>query len=34
METAQAIYEALGFREMAPYRHNPVPGARFLEREL
>ena len=34
METAQALYEELGFRETEPYTHNPVPGARFLELEL
>jgi GNAT superfamily N-acetyltransferase len=34
METAQALYEELGFSETAPYRHNPVPGTRFLELEL
>ena len=34
MEAAQAIYRELGFREIAPYRANPVPGARFLEIEL
>jgi GNAT superfamily N-acetyltransferase len=34
METAQALYEELGFREIAPYRLNPVPGARFLELKL
>ena len=34
METAQALYEELGFRETAPYTHNPVPGTRFLELEL
>jgi len=34
METAQALYERLGFREIAPYRTNPVPGARFLELDL
>jgi ribosomal protein S18 acetylase RimI-like enzyme len=34
METAQALYVALGFREIRPYRPNPIPGARFLELEL
>ena len=34
MEAAQALYEELGFVEAAPYRHNPVPGTRFLELEL
>ncbi|HEY3962895.1 MAG TPA: GNAT family N-acetyltransferase [Gaiellaceae bacterium] len=34
METAQALYEELGFREIAPYTVNPVPGARFLELDL
>jgi len=34
METAQGLYERLGFREIAPYRTNPVAGARFLELEL
>lgn len=34
METAQALYERLGFREIPPYRLNPVPGARFLELDL
>jgi GNAT superfamily N-acetyltransferase len=34
METAQALYEELGFREIAPYTENPVPGARFLELDL
>ena len=31
MGAAQQLYESLGFRETAPYRHNPVPGATFLE---
>lgn len=31
MEQAQRMYERFGFRETAPYRDNPVPGARFLE---
>ncbi len=34
MDTAQSLYARLGFREIAPYRPNPVPGARFLELEL
>jgi putative acetyltransferase len=34
METAHALYAELGFAETAPYRANPVPGARFLELQL
>ena len=34
MGAAIAMYGALGFREIPAYRHNPVPGALFLEREL
>ena len=34
MDAAQSLYEQLGFREIAPYRPNPIPGARFLELEL
>jgi len=34
MGAAQALYESLGFVEIPPYRHNPVPGARFMELDL
>jgi putative acetyltransferase len=34
MDRAQGLYTALGFREIAAYRYNPEPGARFLELEL
>ena len=34
METAQALYERLGFREIRPYTTNPIAGARFLELDL
>jgi GNAT superfamily N-acetyltransferase len=34
MGAAIGLYQALGFRPIAPYRHNPVPGAMFLERQL
>jgi putative acetyltransferase len=34
MTRAIAMYRSLGFREISPYRPNPVPGAMFLELEL
>jgi putative acetyltransferase len=34
MQTGLALYRRLGFREIAPYTINPVPGAVFLELEL
>jgi GNAT superfamily N-acetyltransferase len=34
MAAAQQLYARLGFHDIAPYRFNPVPGARFMAREL
>ena len=34
MDGAQRLYASLGFRDIAPYRYNPEPGARFLELTL
>ena len=34
MATAQALYRELGFREVAAYRYNPVPGTLFMELAL
>jgi GNAT superfamily N-acetyltransferase len=31
MSAAQHLYERLGFREVAPYRFNPIPGTRYME---
>jgi putative acetyltransferase len=34
MVEAQKLYRDLGFFEIPAYRHNPVPGSRFLELTL
>jgi len=34
MASAQALYRTLGFREIGPYRFNPVAGASFMELDL
>ncbi len=34
METARALYQEAGFEEVAPYYHNPIPGAHYLMADL
>jgi ribosomal protein S18 acetylase RimI-like enzyme len=34
MTAALRLYRSLGFREIAPYCYNPLPGAVFLELDL
>jgi putative acetyltransferase len=34
MSAAQRLYEELGFRSIAPYCVNPIPGTRYLGRRL
>jgi GNAT superfamily N-acetyltransferase len=34
MGSAQRLYARLGFRDIPAYRFNPVPGARFMARDL
>jgi ribosomal protein S18 acetylase RimI-like enzyme len=34
MNEATTLYRALGFKETAPYRHNPIEGALYFALEL
>ena len=34
MESARELYEDLGFHEIPPYYHNPIPGAHYLKADL
>jgi putative acetyltransferase len=34
MEAARTLYEDLGFQEVPPYYHNPIPGAHYLKADL
>ena len=34
MEAARALYDGLGFEEIPPYYHNPIPGAHYLKADL
>ncbi|MCB2018691.1 MAG: GNAT family N-acetyltransferase [Hydrogenophaga sp.] len=34
MEAARALYQDAGFVEVAPYYHNPLPGAHYLMADL
>ena len=34
MEEARALYVSLGFKEIKPYRYNPIEGSQFMELSL
>lgn len=34
LQAARALYVSMGFREIPPYRHNPVPGALYFALDL
>lgn len=31
MQTAQKLYESIGFKDIPPYTINPIDGARYME---
>jgi ribosomal protein S18 acetylase RimI-like enzyme len=34
LSAARELYDLLGFREIAPYYHNPIEGTRYMEPDL
>jgi len=34
MQKAQQLYESLGFRDIEPYRYNPIEKSRYMELQL
>lgn len=34
MESARALYADLGFEEIPPYYHNPLPGSHYLKADI
>jgi putative acetyltransferase len=34
MESARVLYADLGFEDIPPYYHNPIPGAHYLKAEI
>lgn len=34
MESARALYTGLGFEEIPPYYHNPLPGSHYLKADI
>ena len=34
MESARALYNDLGFSDIPPYYHNPIPGAHYLKADI